>query len=70
MFTVLLVTLLVLPSGFSIWSLSNTLGVVRVPVPVTTKLSGTILTVGVTFATVIVVIPVTQLVGVAVVHTW
>ena len=41
--------------------------VVRVLV-LAVKLSA--VTVGVTFATVIVVVPVTQLVGVAVVHTW
>ena len=43
-------------------------GTTLLVVVVAVKLSA--VTVGVTFATVIVVVPVTQLVGVAVVHTW
>ena len=61
------VALVVLPSGFTTSSLSNILGVVRVPVPVTVKLSGRITGAG--CFTVKVAVALTQVLGVAVVHT-
>ena len=61
------VALAVLPSGFTTSSLSNILGVVRVPVPVTVKLSGRITGAG--CFTVKVTVALTQVLGVAVVHT-
>ena len=59
----------VLPSGFTMWSLVSTLGVVTVAVPVRVKLSGVVTTVGCIGRIVIVTTPVVQFVGVAVVHT-
>ena len=63
------VTLVVVPFGITKWSLSSTLGVVRVPVPVTTNGSGVITKVVTGGTTVKVTTPIVQSVGVATVHT-